>query len=321
MLTHRVSPARQAKTTMKQHVTIGATAVLAAMLLASPAAASLVIYDDGTGNDATIPEGAWTTTWQTRSQDENVNSGEYALHTRQEMASSPGQFRFNHPGLDVGANHFLEFYMNKDILSFYGGPISEPTAQHLSVQIGYLDEDEEEVLTTLSDPSHVYMIDGEATAPGFATNDDPAIWEHVVVDLTQTTFDPSVHLLSRVHIAPWGHSFSGNAPHLLIDDVQLIAAEDPILLGDMNFDGVVDTGDVAPFVLALTDAAAYQSQFGVDEATMIAAGDINEAGAFDTGDVAPFVEMLVGSGSASVPEPGSLALLGLGAIALMRRRR
>ncbi len=104
--------------------------------------------------------------------------------------------------------------------------------------------------------------------------------------------------------------------------VSLEEADDEVLVGDMNFDGVVDTGDVAPFVLALTDPEAYQSQFGVDEATMIAAGDINEDGALDTGDVAPFVQLLVGDDTAAVPEPGSLALLAAaGAIALMRRRR
>ena len=91
-----------------------------------------------------------------------------------------------------------------------------------------------------------------------------------------------------------------------------------ILVGDMNFDGVVDTGDVAPFVLALTDPKAYLSQQGVDQATMVAAGDVNGDGVFDTGDVAPFVQLLVGAG-ASVPEPGTLVLLGAAALALLRR--
>ncbi len=90
----------------------------------------------------------------------------------------------------------------------------------------------------------------------------------------------------------------------------------PGLVGDMNRDGVVDTGDVAPFVLALTDPAAYVSQHGVDPAL---AGDVNGDGVFDTGDVAPFVAMLVQS-DAAVPEPASLTALVLAAALLWRRR-
>ena len=90
------------------------------------------------------------------------------------------------------------------------------------------------------------------------------------------------------------------------------------LLGDMNLDGGLNTGDVAPFVLALTDPQAYQDQFGIDPARV---GDINQDGSFDTGDVAPFVQRLVGGGPPSVPEPGSLILLGVGGVVLLRRQR
>ena len=101
------------------------------------------------------------------------------------------------------------------------------------------------------------------------------------------------------------------------DTIWLTAA----LRGDMAMSGTVDTGDVAPFVLALTDPEAYMAQFGINEATMTAVADINQDGVFDSGDVAPFVQLLVGGGSQSVPEPNTLALLGLGALTLLRRRR
>ena len=89
------------------------------------------------------------------------------------------------------------------------------------------------------------------------------------------------------------------------------------LLGDMNLDGVVDTGDVAPFVQGLTDPPAYEATYGIDPAWP---GDVNQDGAFDTGDVAAFVQLLV-DGSTAVPEPGAATLWLLGAAALLRPGR
>ena len=88
--------------------------------------------------------------------------------------------------------------------------------------------------------------------------------------------------------------------------------------GPRNLDGVVDTADVAPFVQALTNPQAYEAEYGIDP---VLVGDINQDGDFDTADVAPFVQLLVAGGSQSVPEPGSLVLLSLGGLLLMRRTR
>lgn len=99
----------------------------------------------------------------------------------------------------------------------------------------------------------------------------------------------------------------------------------PEILGDMNGDGVFTNADISPFVLALTDESAFASQYpGVDPAVI---GDFSGDGLFTNGDIAGFVDALTGPASlaaalsTSVPEPSSLAMLGIGVLAVSRRRR
>jgi hypothetical protein len=59
--------------------------------------------------------------------------------------------------------------------------------------------------------------------------------------------------------------------------------------GDVNCDGTVDFADINPFVLALTDDAAYQETY---PGCWPENADINEDGSVDFGDINPFVVLL-----------------------------
>ncbi len=65
-----------------------------------------------------------------------------------------------------------------------------------------------------------------------------------------------------------------------------------IVPGDLNCDGVVSVGDINPFVLALTDAAAYEAMF---PDCNILNGDCSEDGQISVGDINCFVALVTGS--------------------------
>ena len=75
-----------------------------------------------------------------------------------------------------------------------------------------------------------------------------------------------------------------------IDDVQIIAVS-PVVQGDLNCDGAVNVFDIDPFVLALTDAAAYEEAY---PDCNIYAGDCNDDGYVNSFDIDPFVTLLTG---------------------------
>jgi len=88
----------------------------------------------------------------------------------------------------------------------------------------------------------------------------------------------------------WGDCVQGAASLHHWNYVRLgVLSGPPPQSGDLNCDGTVDLADINPFVLALTDAGAYQ---GMYPACWPQNGDINGDGSVNFGDINPFVDLL-----------------------------
>jgi hypothetical protein len=117
-----------------------------------------------------------------------------------------------------------------------------------------------------------------------------AAWSQQSFDISAVADDqPTVYV--RWGMGPTDTSVT--YPGWNIDDVEFwgvvpVAAPS---LGDLNCDGAINGYDIDPFVLALTDAAAYTEQFpGCDY--MLA--DVNGDGSVNGYDIDPFVLLLTG---------------------------
>lgn len=81
--------------------------------------------------------------------------------------------------------------------------------------------------------------------------------------------------------------FANGASSVYYDDLRLL----PIFEGDINCDQQIDFNDINPFVLMLTDPAAWQAQFPECE---LFNGDVNNDGVVGFGDINPFIDLLTG---------------------------
>jgi hypothetical protein len=98
-----------------------------------------------------------------------------------------------------------------------------------------------------------------------------------------------------------------------------------LLRGDFNRDGHVDAADILPMEQALTNLSDYKATYapGITDPQLAFIEDVNQDGSFNNADLQFLLDTLKsGGGSAdSVPEPASIALLGIGALAIVFRRR
>lgn len=82
----------------------------------------------------------------------------------------------------------------------------------------------------------------------------------------------------------------GEEPLLAHSNIAQLTVDSGLLPGDMNCDGVVDVGDVAPFALALVDVAAYDTQFPACNHSL---GDLDQSGELNGLDAALMTELLL----------------------------
>lgn len=117
-----------------------------------------------------------------------------------------------------------------------------------------------------------------------------------------------------------GAIYTDNSGSAYVFDVsQLVALP---VRGDYNGDGIVDTQDINPFILALTQTATWADTFVPDGTDPLVIGDLNGDGYIDTQDINPFVVLLTGGSPAVVvPEPATVGIVVLGAFAASLRRR
>ncbi len=96
------------------------------------------------------------------------------------------------------------------------------------------------------------------------------------------------------------------------------------LAGDFNRDGHVDAADILPMEQALTNLGGYNAAHSsLTSAQLLDIEDVNGDGKVNNADLqALLIELKAGGGSSdSVPEPSTIALLGIGALAITFRRR
>ena len=119
---------------------------------------------------------------------------------------------------------------------------------------------------------------------------------------------------------------TGSNPGAGFDNIVLTQtnnAPPPVVPGDFNLDGHVNSADIPVMLSAMTNPSAYEAAYHVSSADFGTLADIYDEGTFSNGDIQKLLNLIIiGGGSTNaVPEPSTFILLALsGGVFLIRRR-
>jgi hypothetical protein len=101
----------------------------------------------------------------------------------------------------------------------------------------------------------------------------------------------TTHVVTKGGVTYTGYSFGPQGDAIRgFNYVRLVRTIPAVVRGDMNCDGMVDSGDISPFVLALIDPPGFAAQYpGCD----LMRGDMQPDGLVDGADVQSFIDLLV----------------------------
>jgi len=140
------------------------------------------------------------------------------------------------------------------------------------------------MVTTNTNPGTFECYMQSDTDPNFATQ-TLLVSDGDVFDYRNNADSDIINVLFRN-----SNNFDGVAGNsFFIDDIYINpSASDltlpftPLILGDVNLDGVVDFSDIPPFI-AVLKAGSFQAE-----------ADCNKSGAVDFSDIPPFIDILSG---------------------------
>jgi fibronectin-binding autotransporter adhesin len=188
-----------------------------------------------------------------------------------------------------------------------------------------------ETLGTLSlQTAGTIDLGAAASTVHFAASDINTLWNFNTLSISNWSpgadhifFGNSASGLGATTFPTFQIAFAGHGSSARILSTGEVLPALSVLHGDFDQDGAVTPADVRALLAALADVNGYKNGYALSQADFETIVDFDGDHLLTNRDIQPFLNSPgVGSGSlTSVPEPGTLSLLAIGAIFLYRARR